>query len=195
MKPFAFLKITTTGSNPGRHEVLELAVLRACAKHLALDQVRTVRVRPERLEQADRLRLAEVGYSPKAWADAVPLRDALRTIDPLLEGAVLAGHHLGTDRRFLEAAHRWSGLRLPRLAAYTLDTADLLRPLAASGQVRSLALPTLCAAFGIACEPPARAVRDARCALELARCCLRSLSLPRAVARAFPRAELPSSPA
>ncbi|HEU4535517.1 MAG TPA: 3'-5' exonuclease, partial [Polyangiaceae bacterium] len=121
----AFVDCETTGLLPEKHEVLEIAVVRADARTLAVLDECSVKVRPERIEDADPEALAVCGYDPAAWRDAVPLAEALVRVTPLLEGATLAGHGVSFDQRFLQAAYRKAGVRPPSQPRHLLDTASL----------------------------------------------------------------------
>ncbi|HEU4406782.1 MAG TPA: 3'-5' exonuclease [Polyangiaceae bacterium] len=160
----AFVDCETTGLDPERHDIVEIAVVRADARTLAvLDEV-SVKVRPERLEDAEPDALAVCGYDPEAWQDAMPLAEALALVTPRLEGATLAGHHVVFDRAFLQAAYRRTGLRPPTQPRHLLDTASLGWPLFAQGLVPSLSLDELAGCAGAARPFPHRALDDARCA-------------------------------
>ena len=73
MMDLCFVDVETTGLDPVRHELLELAAVRVDRHTLEpLDHV-SVKVRPERLADADPKALEVNGYSDDAWRDAVSL--------------------------------------------------------------------------------------------------------------------------
>lgn len=165
----AFVDLETTGLDPSRHDILEIAVLRVDARSLEVLAQRDTLVAPERLEDAQPEALSVCGFSKAAWTNAVSLREALLAIAPLLEGALIAGHNVGFDWAFLEAGFHRAGLTLPRVDYHRLDTASLAWPLVASGELSSLSLDGLATLLGIDRPRPHRALADARCALEVAR--------------------------
>ena len=169
MKPLAFVDVETTGLDPARHEVVEVAAVRVDGRSLEVLGEAEVRVRPERLHEADPEALRVNGLSAARWSDAVPLREALERVMPLLDGAVLAGHNVWFDRAFLEAACRSADVALPLGDHHLLDTAVLAWPLLAAGEVESLSLDAVCGRLGIERPLPHRALADARCSLEVAR--------------------------
>ena len=173
----AFVDCETTGLDPERHEILEIAVVRADARTLAVIDERSVKVRPERIEGADAEALRVCGYDPDSWRDAVPLAEALACVTPLLEGATFAGHHVAFDRAFLQAAYRETGVRPPTQPRHVLDTASLGWPLYAQGLIPSLSLDELAACAGASRPSPHRALDDARCARAVAAHLLRGASL------------------
>lgn len=169
MRDIAFIDLETTGLDPDRHEILEVAVIRVDAKELhPLDEVEC-RVRPVRIAEADPTALDLGGYSPQAWANAPSLAEAMERIAPLLEGTILAGHNVAFDRGFLESAWQAVGSRPEGMDYHLLDTATLAWPLWSAGAIVRLSLDEVCECLGITREPAHRAVTDARCCLEVAR--------------------------
>ena len=169
MKHLAFIDLETTGLDPERHEILEIGVIGVDPRTLDECDVLEVRVRPEHIDNADPVALELIGYTPDAWADAIPLREALARIAPLLDCAILAGHNVGFDRAFLDAAWKRTRVEPPAMDHHVIDTATLAWPLVASGLIDSLSLSTVCAELGIALEPAHRALTDARRSLAVAR--------------------------
>jgi DNA polymerase-3 subunit epsilon len=168
-KALAFVDLETTGLDPSRHDIVEVAVIRVDARSFEVLAEYHTLVAPERLEDAQPEALAICGFSKAAWTNASSLRDALLAVAPLLEGALVAGHNAGFDWAFLEAGYRRAGLALPRVDYHRLDTASLAWPLVASGELTSLSLDSLATLFGLDRPRPHRALADARCALEVAR--------------------------
>jgi len=168
-KVLAFVDLETTGLDPSRHDILEIAVLRVDARSLEVLAQHDTLVAPARLEDAQPEALSVCGFSKAAWTNAVPLREALLAIAPLLEGALVAGHNVGFDWAFLQAGFARAGLTLPRVDYHRLDTASLAWPLVVSGELSSLSLDGLATLFGLERPRPHRALAAARCALEVAR--------------------------
>jgi len=169
LKALAFVDLETTGLDPSRHDIVEVAVLRVDARTLDVLAEHHTLVAPERLDDAQPEALAICGFSKAAWTSAVSLREALLAVAPLLEGALVAGHNVGFDWAFLEAGYRRAGLALPRVDYHRLDTASLAWPLVASGELPSLSLDSVATFFGLDRPRPHRALSDARCSLEIAR--------------------------
>ena len=165
----AFVDLETTGLDPSRHEILEIGVVRVDARTLEVLAEHEVLVMPERLGDAQLDALAINGFTTAAWERALPLRDALREVSPLLEGALIAGHNVGFDWSFLEAGFRRTGLALPNVDYHRLDTASLAWPLVVTGELPSMSLDPLAKLFGLERPNPHRALADARCSLAVAR--------------------------
>nr|BDT32057.1 3'-5' exonuclease [Myxococcus sp. MH1] len=170
LRTLAFIDLETTGLDASRHEVLEVAVLRVDARSLKVLAEYETRVQPTRLADAHPEALAVCGYSDEEWRDALPLHEVLATVTPLLAGTLVAGHNTSFDWGFLVESYRRTELALPRVDYHRLDTASLAWPLLATGEVESLSLNTLAKRFGLHRPTPHRAMADARCTLELARC-------------------------
>ncbi len=170
LRTLAFIDLETTGLDASRHEVLEVAVLRVDARSLKVLAEYEARVRPTRLADAHPEALAVCGYSDEEWRDALSLEEVLATVTPLLTGTLVAGHNTSFDWGFLVESYRSTALPLPSVDYHRLDTASLAWPLLATGEVESLSLNALAKHFGLHRPSPHRAMADARCALELARC-------------------------
>lgn len=181
MRPLAFVDVETTGLDPRRHEIIEIGVVVADPRTLETCGMLDIRVRPGRIEDADPAALGINGWSDEAWKDAVPLDVALVRVKPLLEGALLAGHNVSFDRRFLDAAWRTTGVAPPETDHHLLDTATLAWSLHVAGLVESLSLEAVCTALGIDVGLPHRALADARRSLEVARRLLADAGLARRV--------------
>ena len=169
MTPIAFLDIETTGLDPERHEIIEIAVQRVDPVTLHPLRTLNMKVHPEHLETADPVALRVAGFEPAAWRLSRPLDHALREAAPLLAGALVAGHNVGFDWRFLERNYRRRGLPLPMVDYHRLDTASLAWPLLSSGELRSLSLDSLCTYFGIPRPSPHRALADVKATILVAR--------------------------
>jgi DNA polymerase-3 subunit epsilon len=165
----AFVDLETTGLDPVIHEIVELAVICVDSRSLAVIEAIELRIRPEHLETADLKALSVCGFDEDSWKDAVSLREALETITPLLEGALIAGHNVGFDWAFLEAGFHRVELPLPEADYHRLDTASLAWLLVANGELDSMSLDAVAKRIGLERPRPHRAYLDAECALEVAR--------------------------
>jgi DNA polymerase-3 subunit epsilon len=166
--PTAFVDVETTGLDPSRHEIVEIGLVLVDGPSRSVLVEHHQRVRPQRIGRADPEALAINGYNEADWKTAVPLRDAMASLFPLLEGSILAGHHVSFDERFLRSGFSRAGLPLPAIARHRLDTASLAWPLLQSGAIRSVSLSDVCAYLGIPRPRPHRALDDARASKEVA---------------------------
>lgn len=169
MRDLAFLDLETTGLDPTRHEIIEAAVVRVDGRTLReLDSV-SVRIAPAHIERADPEALQVNGFDPSTWGGGA-LEEALLAVEPLLEGANVAGCSVARfDIPFLMAAYDLLCWARPKLGKHQLNIESLCWALLARGQVKSLSLGALCDFHGVSNEGAHGALVDCRRALEVAR--------------------------
>lgn len=165
-----FLDVETTGLDLSQHEILEVAAIRVTADLDHVLATYSTKVTPARLHTASPEALAVNGYDPETWTDSIPLVDALIALWPLLEGAVPAGHNVGFDLGFLEAAAREMGQWKLPTDYHRLDTASLGWLLVTAGDSTSWSLGAVCDALGVKRDREHTALDDALAALQVARC-------------------------
>ncbi len=122
-----------SGSNPQLHEVLDLGGIRATlARSLAEEAVWGARVKPRHIGNAVIGALKVVGYSPKAWKDAVELDIAFAQFAEVGQGAVITGWGIGQDVAFLVESCRRLGIPWP-FAPIAIDVQYIARFLLKDG--------------------------------------------------------------
>lgn len=168
-----FLDVETTGLDHAVHEILEVAAIRVTAD-LAYSPIHplpfVMKAAPTRLHTASPEALAVNGYTAEKWEHAPPLRAVLDALWPYLEGAVPAGHNVGFDLGFLEAAARETGKGPLPTDYHRLDTASLGWLLVTAGDSTSWSLSSVCDALGVKRDREHTALDDALAALQVARC-------------------------
>jgi DNA polymerase-3 subunit epsilon len=171
-KKICFIDIETTGLDPSKHEIVELAALVVDPTDWQIIRELELRVKPEHIETASKEALKINGWFPSD--DAVSLDWGLSELEPLLCDAIPAGHNPRFDLGFLEAAwrklHRETSrqYRPQGMDYHILDTVALCMPLYLTGELTSLKLAAVCAHLGIP-TPTHRAMADCRASLEVAR--------------------------
>lgn len=132
-RPRAWVDIETTGSDASKHQIIELGLLVLEADN------RTPRLHWSTLVQlgvgfaVDERALAVSGLDPRSemFRDAPALRPALRYFaERLPSDAIICGHNLSFDTRFLRAQFAMAKLDLPAPLdpkAETIDTLPLAR--------------------------------------------------------------------
>jgi len=153
-KPLAFLDTETTGLVPGRHEVIEVAVMVG-------DRLYHWMVRPERLGDAEPKALEVNGYarSPERWEGARTMKEVGPEIMAALKGAVVVGHNVGFDLDMLAGHMRKVGLN-PHLPYHKVDTVTLAYTRLAPLGLDKLSLDTIRAFLGWSKEEAHTAVKD-----------------------------------
>lgn len=154
---FAIVDLETTGLDPRRHRILQMAVVMVDGRGEVLDRWATY-VRPK-WGRLSRLGPVHVhGIRHRDLRGAPRPADALDQLVARLDGAVLTAHNLVFDLSFLEAEARRTGRTLPdgpRLC--TLETSRRLDP---DRHMRHR-LSDLCARHGIEVVRPHDALADA----------------------------------
>jgi len=100
-KPFAILDVETTGLDPSKQEIIEIAVKSPLGVYHSL-------IKPQRLDQAEPKALELNGYAanPERWSNAPTIEEVLPKVMAHLEGCLMAGHNVSFDKGFLAAAHQ-----------------------------------------------------------------------------------------
>jgi DNA polymerase III epsilon subunit-like protein len=144
------IDLEMSGPKPKEHEVLELGgVLAKLAPGLAEVGSWGTRVRPRHIGNAEIGALKVVGYSVKAWKDAIELDAAFGRMAELAQGAVLGGWGMAGDLAFLSETARRLGRPWP-FAAVALDVQLVARKLLKeSGRVERMNLGHVADRLGI----------------------------------------------
>jgi DNA polymerase-3 subunit epsilon len=164
-----FVDVETTGLDPARNEIIELAAVRVHPQLLFVQRELVTRVRPQFPERCGLEAAALNGFDPEKWDDAPDVYDVLKRYAPIAEGCVLVGHNIGFDKAFLTSGFRRAGLEEPKMDHHVIDTASLAWPLVAVGALQSLSLATVCDALGISNEGAHSARRDVARTMEVYR--------------------------
>ena len=199
-RPVAFIDTETTGLDPNRHEVIEVAVVfdddvfRRVGAPWAMQLRREepdvavwhTRIRPERIEDAEPKALEVNGYRADLWADAPTLDEVVTTLVALLtrEGAdpVIVGHNVSFDRDFLNSALRRAGSK-SKVSHHAVDTVALCYEHLVPCGLESLSLDNVRRFMGIPTASAHAALKDALDAREVYRKLTRSTVIDRALWR------------
>lgn len=112
-RPIAFIDVETTGTWPGKHELLEVgAVVASGEVPFAVTDSFELKIKPSRLSDADPEALRINRYTEEEWRDALPEDAAVREFCRRVSGVSLWGWNVGFDRAFLEPALNRAGLGL-----------------------------------------------------------------------------------
>lgn len=127
----AFLDTETTGLNPEKHEVIEVGVV--LAKQIprpgrgpSLEVVEEIemKIKPQRLEDAEDEALRINGYNDADWMFAPELRPAMELLAKKLSGAIMVSHNITFDAPFMEKSFERAGVE-NTLKRYKLDTISI----------------------------------------------------------------------
>lgn len=155
---FAVIDVETTGLDPERERVLELAIVRADAQGRPIDQWVT------RFHPGGPVRATHIhGITDADVADAPRFADLAVSIGTALRGLVLVAHNAEFDLAFLRAEFARASLPMPRVTSYcTLQGSTVYLP-----QLRRRTLAVCCAALGVAHQQAHSALGDAYAAAGL----------------------------
>lgn len=123
------LDLEMSGPNAQLHEVLDVGGVRAgLAAGLPELEAWGARVRPKHIGNAVPGALKVVGYTPKAWRQAIDLEPAMDGLAELGRDAVVSGWGISQDMAFLVESFRRTGRPWP-FALVALDVQPIARAL------------------------------------------------------------------
>jgi DNA polymerase III epsilon subunit-like protein len=148
-KELCILDLEMSGPDPQVHEILDIGAVRVSLEEgLPEEASFGTKVRPKHIGTANQASLRIVGYSPKAWRDAVSLEDAVAELVEFGAGAVLAGWGIRLDLAFLFEALERTGYEWP-FADVVLDVQPVAQAVLKDGTVDSWNLGHVADRLGI----------------------------------------------
>ena len=149
---FAVLDVETTGLEPQRERILELAIVHADERGRELGRWST------RIDPGVPVRATHIhGITDADVAGAPRFSDLAISIGTALQDLVLVAHNAEFDVEFLRAEFARAGLPMPRFSTYcTLQGSTLYLP-----QLRRRTLAECCAALGVTHQRAHSALGDA----------------------------------
>ncbi len=149
---FAVLDVETTGLDPSRERILEIAIVHTDVHGRELHRWST-RINPGIPVRATHIH----GITDADVADAPRFADLAVTIGIALQGFVVVAHNAEFDVEFLRAEFARAGMPMPRFSTYcTLQGSTLYLP-----QLRRRTLAECCAALGVPHQQAHSALGDA----------------------------------
>lgn len=153
-----WLDLETGGFSAKHDQIIQVGAIYVTSD---LVPIREIEIKLQLIEGRYRQKALDVNsYNPDDWQDAVTEGEALELFDPWLRKcaadfpdrrAILAGHNLAFDIRFLQAWY--GGRQIPALTKYGsyVDTMPLARAVEKKRwkKFNNRQLVTLCKAFGI----------------------------------------------
>ena len=136
-----FFDSETSGLNPYRHEMIEVAYLITDATGKKVIKEYSAKVMPTKPVEPDAAAIN--GYTPEVWAkEAIPIDHAITDMLAVARDTMLVGQNIYFDWSFLEVALIKRGARWPG-SYYKIDTAALAIPLVRAGIIPNIKLSTL----------------------------------------------------
>ncbi len=123
-----------SGANAQMHEVMDVAGVRARFE-AGLPEIESwgTKVRPRHIGNAEPAALKVIGYSPRAWREAVDLSSAIEEFARVGSGAVITGWGIGQDIAFIVESLRRLARPWP-FAPVAFDVQPVARGVLKSGE-------------------------------------------------------------
>lgn len=162
IKDLLFVDTETTGLDPAKHEILEIALIRTTPDGKDVKDKFSCRVFPEHIETAEPKALEVNKYSAEKWAKELCVEpgEVVDAIQAMGRNTTLVGHNVAFDESFLAPLFNRFNLRVP-WTYHRVDTVALAWPLHALGELERLSLANVCQFLGIAAVPAHTAESDA----------------------------------
>ena len=162
----AFIDIETTGINVLKHEIIQIGCVLADSNLEILEEFE-IKIKPEHIEQADKVALKVNHYNEKDWADAISEKEALKILSKKVKDCMMVGQNVAFDSGFLEYVFAKNNLE-NTMHYHKLDTISIAwAKLHKDTEVEHFSLREMCKRFDIINENPHSALSDARATYEL----------------------------
>lgn len=162
----AFIDIETTGLNLIKHEIIEIGCVLTTPKLEVLEEFE-LKIKPERIENADKVSLKVSHYDPSSWESAYSLEKAMKIFCEKVKDCIMVGQNVAFDSGFLEYAFNKINI-VNNMHYHKLDTISVAwAKLHKEPDLEHFSLREMCVRFGIKNERPHTALSDARATFEL----------------------------
>lgn len=169
-KNLAFIDIETTGFNVERQEIIEIGCVIVKQEHgipLEIIDEFELKIKPERINEADPEALAINGYNEAGWMFALDLKQAMETLSEKTRDCIMVAHNIGFDYSFLAKAFAVTGVENTMFYA-KLDTISYaVAKLSNNPEVTRFSLAALCERYGIENQRAHTALADAKATFEV----------------------------
>jgi len=158
---FAFLDLETTGINVLKHEIIEIGCVVTTPELEILEEFE-LKIKPERIENADPTALRINKYDPADWVFAHTLSEGMKILNKKTKNCILVGQNVAFDSGFLEYAFAKTGIE-NEMHYHKLDTVSIAwAKLHRKKDIHRFSLRELCALFEIENKSAHTALSDAR---------------------------------
>lgn len=162
----AFIDIETTGLNIVAHEIIEIGCV-ITTPELEMIEEFELKIKPERIEDADPVALKVNHYDPADWVFAYSLSEGMKILSKKTKDCIMVGQNVSFDSGFLESAFAKTnvsnGMHYHKLDTISIAWAKFHR----RPDIDHFSLRELCVHFGIKNERSHTALSDARATFEL----------------------------
>lgn len=168
----AFVDTETTGLDVERHEIIQIGCVLVGQDQATEEGYTTIdefefKIKPERIEDADKTALRINGYNEADWVFAYTLKEAMQLFADKTKNAIIVGHNLPFDFAFLMKAFSTTGVQ-NKMHYHKLDTISIAYAKAKKrDDINRFSLRSLCEVFKIENKQAHTALADARATFEL----------------------------
>ena len=171
-KKLAFLDIETTGFNVETQEIIEIGVVIMEQKDGVLGSLVEefeLKIKPEKLENADPEALSINGYNEMEWMFAMTLEQAMTVFAEKTKDCVFVAHNAAFDYSFIAKAFATTGIESKMFYAKIDTISFAYAKLHKMPNAPRLSLGALCEYFGIENSRAHTALADTRATVEVYR--------------------------
>lgn len=162
----AFIDIETTGLNLIKHEIIEIGCVITTPELEVIEEFE-LKIKPERIEDADPVALKVNRYDPADWVFAYNLEEAMTVLSQKTKECIMVGQNVSFDSGFLESAFAKTKIA-NKMHYHKLDTISIAwAKFHRQPDIDHFSLRELCMRFGIKNERSHTALSDARATYEL----------------------------
>lgn len=163
---FAFIDIETTGLSLTKHEIIEIGCVLTTPAFQVIEEFE-LKIKPERIKDADPVSLKISHYDPALWKSAYTLGKAMKIFSKKVKDSIMVGQNVAFDSGFLEHAFFKTGI-VNSMHYHKLDTISIAwAKLYKEPDLEHFSLRELCLRFGIKNEGSHTGLGDARATFEL----------------------------
>jgi DNA polymerase III epsilon subunit-like protein len=157
----AFIDIETTGLNVLMHEIIEIGCIITDYK-LEVKEEFEIKIKPKKIENANKTALKINHYNEKDWEDAYQLKEALEILSKKVKDCIMVGQNVAFDSGFLE--YNFAKNKLVNTMHYhRLDTISIAwAKFHNDKNFEHFSLREMCKYFEIKNERPHSALSDAQ---------------------------------
>lgn len=119
----AFIDIETTGLSLTKNEIIEIGCVITSPLLEKIEEFE-IKIKPERIEEADPVAIKINRYNEEDWKDALPLKEALLIFLAKVKDCIMVGHNVSFDVSFLEYSFNKLGMT-NSLHYHRLDTVSI----------------------------------------------------------------------
>jgi DNA polymerase III subunit epsilon len=166
-RPLVFIDLELTGLDLSTHEILEIGAVVTSQSSLEILSEHSIKVRPDRIDDADPRALEIIEYSDEKWIGAVPLPAALNEFNKISHDGMLAGWNIPFDWSFL--SRDFDALQIkPDFDYHFIDVLPIsYLTFRNQKDPQTLALRTVARMLGISVPEVHGALADARASFEI----------------------------